>query len=306
MTTRKMKPNPLPPEPEKLNVLITGTAAGESLAGSRGDDTINGGAGNDILKGNSPLSLTDGHDVLNGGAGNDILYGAGGNDVYNGGDGIDTVVFEPNFQTTQAKYGAVVDLTVTGAQNTRYGMDSFVGVENLWGTEKNDRFTGNAEANEFRGFEGNDRLSGNGGKDVLDGGHGNDSLTGGAGDDFLYGSVGNDRLTGGQGADTFAFSLKQKSKMGNDRISDFKPGEDQILLAPAHTKSVSDGLWGGSNLDVGAFHIGREAETADHRVIYDKTSGIVWYDADGSGQQSALKVVQIAKNLSLSAADFLI
>jgi Ca2+-binding RTX toxin-like protein len=49
-------------------------------------------------------------------------------------------------------------------------------------------------------------------------------LYGDAGDDTITGGTGNDTLTGGKGADVFLF------EGGNDLITDYKAGEDSILL----------------------------------------------------------------------------
>ncbi|MBF7144789.1 MULTISPECIES: putative Ig domain-containing protein [Pseudomonas] len=55
---------------------VTGTDAGESLAGTAFDDQMLGLGGNDTLRGGA------GNDVLDGGAGVDALYGDAGNDVF--------------------------------------------------------------------------------------------------------------------------------------------------------------------------------------------------------------------------------
>jgi VCBS repeat-containing protein len=71
----------------------------------------------------------------------------------------------------------------------------------------------------------NDVINGGGGSDRLYGGAGVDRLNGGTGRDTLDGGLGNDFLTGGAGADDFVFGLLS----GTDHITDFNPGEDQIV-----------------------------------------------------------------------------
>ncbi len=68
--------------------------------------------------------------------------------------------------------------------------------------------TGNALAN---------RIAGNGLGNTLRAGAGDDTLLGGGGDDVLHGEA---------GADVFVF----EPGMGSDRIADFQPGADRLLL----------------------------------------------------------------------------
>lgn len=60
--------------------------------------------------------------------------------------------------------------------------------------------------------------------DDLRGGDGNDTLRGGGGNDRLDGEGGDDILSGGKGKDTFIFNG------GNDEITDFRAGQDKLLL----------------------------------------------------------------------------
>lgn len=92
---------------------------------------------------------------------------------------------------------------------------------------------GNA-ADLIHGGEGADKLDGGGGIDLLYGDQGDDHLKGGAAGDFLYGGLGRDRLEGGEGgdylkghkgADTFVLD-----GYGDDRIADFKIGEDRLAI----------------------------------------------------------------------------
>lgn len=115
----------------------------------------------------------------------------------------------------------------------------------------NDLSTGSPAADKLKGYGGNDRLFGRGGNDILSGGVGNDALFGEAGNDTLLGEDGidnlvggdgNDSLNGGKGIDTlkgdagrdrFIFDIGQpfnRVLMGNDRIIDFQPGQDSIVL----------------------------------------------------------------------------
>ena len=74
--------------------------------------------------------------------------------------------------------------------------DTFVSIENLFGSNHGDNFTGNEETNWLSGQDGDDKLYGRGDWD---------SLGGGKGDDLLNGGSGADHLSGHEGAGTFVF-----------------------------------------------------------------------------------------------------
>jgi serralysin len=55
-----------------------------------------------------------------------------------------------------------------------------------------------------------------------------------------------------------------------------------------------------------AFEVGSAADDPRDRIIYDKDTGALFYDADGSGAQAAVKFAQIGAGLPLSNADVII
>ena len=118
---------------------------------------------------------------------------------------------------------------------------------------------------------------------------GNDTLQGGDGNDQLVGGTGNDVLTGGGGADSFVFDQRD----GDDRITDFTTGEDKIQLSSTLVNSL-----GGINalLDAGSFHTAAGAVSgadAGDRLVYNSTTGALYYDADGSGKMGAVKIATL-------------
>jgi Ca2+-binding RTX toxin-like protein len=118
---------------------------------------------------------------------------------------------------------------------------------------------------------------------------GNDSITGAAGNDTLDGGSGNDTLFGGLGNDFFDFTTLLKASSNVDTIADFLSG-DKIRLA----KSVMTELQNTSgNLAENAFYVGTSALDLDDRIIYDKKSGKLFYDADGN-KAGGVAAVQIA------------
>jgi serralysin len=194
---------------------LFGSAFDDSLRGNDSANELRGGDGDDWLSGRG------GRDILLGGDGNDVLAGGTGRDVLDGGAGIDRADY------SDCALGITVDLR-NAANNTRDASgDTFVSIENLYGTAFNDNLTGDAGDNTIWGANGNDRLQGAGGNDRLLGMNGNDQLNGGYGDDTL---------TGGAGFDTFIFAF------GADLVTDFTLGEDTLRLA--------DSLWNGIDYSV--------------------------------------------------------
>lgn len=59
-------------------------------------------------------------------------------------------------------------------------------------------------------------------------------------------------------------------------------------------------------LSVDAFFKGKAAEDKEDRVIYDKGTGALYYDADGIGSAKAIKVATLKKGLALTNADFFV
>jgi len=164
----------------------------------------------------------------------------------------------------------------------------------------NDRITGSRFNDSLDGGAGNDRLRGGAGNDDITGGAGNDRLHGCAGDDVLNGGAGHDRLYGGAGSDTFVFD-SALVQANHDRILDFSSAEDVIQLDGA----VFAGLAAGA-LDAGAFVIGKSAIDESDRIIYNKASGNLLYDADGAGGAAAVKFAALSHGTTLAAGDFFV
>jgi len=134
--------------------------------GNELDNTILGNSGNNELGGSA------GNDNLQGNAGDDRLDGGAGNDLLDGGAGVDTATY------IGALTGVSVDLRIVGQQDTvGGGIDTLVGIENLYGSWQDDRLIGNSGANRLEGFVGNDVLTGGLGSDTLVGGDGADVFT---------------------------------------------------------------------------------------------------------------------------------
>lgn len=291
--------------------VLSGDDGNDQLDGSEGADKLNGGTGNDLLLGGS------GCDTLCGGAGDDTLDGGAGNDVIQGGDGIDTVTY------AGAKAGVVVDLAkhlATGGSGT----DAVSGVENVVGSGFNDTFVSDGRANTFTGNGGIDTVSYESSNawvridlaagrsfdgavtDTLNGirnatgSRFGDMILGDGSANVIKGGRGADILTGGGGSDIFVF---QNLDERGDTITDFAAGIDKIQLSKA-------GFGGLNSLIDGASFISSAAPSpaaAGPTLLYNSQSGVLSYDADGtgSGKAVALAVLGTDAHPILGASDFL-
>ena len=166
------------------NDSVVANDGNDSILGAGGNDTIDAGAGGDTINGgtgNDSLSGGIGSDSILGGIGNDQINGGDGNDTLDGEDGIDTVSYA---NSSAAVIVSLVSLTATSAS----GNDTIANVENVTGSDFNDKLTGDAGAN------------------LLDGGLGNDSFVGGDG---------NDTFRGGGGIDTVSYAAASSSVTAN-------------------------------------------------------------------------------------------
>ena len=149
-----------------INLAALDLISFEQIRGGDYDDTILGTVNDDWLEGG------DGNDTLKGDMGDDMLIGGAGDDYMDGGIGEDTVSFAEG-----ATQGVIATMTsATGA-----GSDTMANIENLIGSEFNDRLSGDIFDNLLRGGEGDDRLVGDGGDDWLIGDSGDDVMDGGPG-----------------------------------------------------------------------------------------------------------------------------
>ena len=162
------------------------------------------------------------------------------------------------------------------------------------------------------GLAGNDKITGSSGAERIDGGAGKDTLSGGAGDDTLLGGSDKRLLTGGLGSDHFVFNTIPNTSSNTDRITDFSGsviggGFDKLVFDLAIFTALAaqaDSLDG--TLLASQFHLGLLAATADDYLIYDKSSGKLYYDADGIGGVAQTLVVTLTGNPTLTQDDILI
>ena len=196
--------NPLP-TPTGVDVTTNLTAGDDTFTGDANNDIVNGLAGNDVIRGGI------GDDTLNGGDGNDQLTGGFGADVLDGGAGTDRVLY------SNASTGVTINAINSALNTGEASGDTYISIENFYGSAHNDSITGDNGNNDLVGLDGNDILVGAGGNDRLFGGNDDDRLLGGAGNDDLYGQG---------GSDTYVI----RAAAGNDRIFGFEDGVDIIEM----------------------------------------------------------------------------
>lgn len=324
---------------------LTGTAFGDTIDGGAGNDRIDGGSGTDLMRGGtgndtyvvdnagditlelanagtdtveSSISWTlaanierlvltgdtdidgtgnDLNNTLTGNGGNNTLTGAGGNNTMYGLGGDDTYVVDSVGDRVFETQGASSRVDAGGVDTVRASVNFTLGnfVENLVLTGSADvNGNGNALDNEIAGNTGNNRLDGKAGDDTLDGGGGNDVLIGG---------LGNDVLTGGAGDDIFRFDTRLSASSNVDQITDFGGG-DRIQLENAvfnrlrSTGTLSDDFFVSGD--------GAVALDANDHVIYDSSTGALYYDPDGSGSAAMVQFATLTGAPSLSASDILV
>jgi Ca2+-binding RTX toxin-like protein len=231
-----------------------------------------GGGGGSVINGTSgadTLTGTAGNDTINGLGGNDMLVGSGGSDFYDGGAQFDTLNF------TAASSGVVVDFaagTVAGGFS-----GTFVNIERVLASDAADSLIGAA---------GGQNLSGRGG---------NDTVAGGTGNDTLY---------GGTGADSFVF--REMGTANADRVNDFASGSDKLALDDAAFTAVGAmGNFAAGDARFWSSSTGT-AHDANDRVIYNTSTGSLYYDADGSGAGAAQLVATVSGNPTITASDIVV
>jgi Ca2+-binding RTX toxin-like protein len=149
--------------------------------------------------------------------------------------------------------------------------------------------------------------------ETLMGMKGKDVLKGGLGSDVIKGRYGNDILSGAGGQDVFVFDAKLGTsktdrKVNFDTITDFSVSDDSIWLDNAVFQKIGKGTEDQPGLlNKAYFVIGTKAKDKNDHIIYNMKTGILSYDADGSGSKyKAVEFAKLGKNLAINFGDFLV
>lgn len=255
VTVENQPLNPVIGSPNVIEVF--GTDRNEEFIGSDGNDGI---TGNDL------------DNTILGRSGIDVIDGQAGDDFIDGGGDADTVVYQ--FDVA----GVTVDLSAGSATDGFGDSDVLIDIENIIGSEFNDRLIGGDDANSLAGRDGDDNIAGR------------------SGDDFLIGAAGSDTLSGGAGNDSFVFVTPAE---GNDTITDFELGIDEITI-------VSDAFGGGlsaGSLSTTQFTIGSSATNSNQRFIFDDATGDLFFDRDGNGSQGQQLIANVGAGIGFSSSD---
>ncbi len=290
-----------------------------------------GGSGTDTLLGIENLTGSNYADNLTGNDANNVINGRLGADTMAGGLGNDDYYVDNVADVIIEALNGGTDRVIS---SVTYTLPANVERLRLTGNGAVDG-TGNELNNYFWAGTGNNRLDGGAGTDTVDyyysssgvtvslattaaqvtGGSGTDTLlnfenltgssyadnlTGSAGSNTLNGRAGSDTLTGGLGQDIFYFA-DALGPANVDRITDFSAVDDTIRLDDAIFTALTAG-----NLDAGAFAIGTGAGDALDRIIYNGSTGALYYDADGIGATSAIQFATVNTGLAMTAADFVV
>ncbi|MEH3144348.1 MAG: DUF4347 domain-containing protein [Methylobacterium frigidaeris] len=211
---------------------------------------------------------------LRGNAGRNRLSGGGGGDVLTGLQGDDVYVVDAGDRVIEAAGGGYDRVLA----RTSYALEAGQAIEALYADA-----TGSTAAIDLTGNEAANVILGSYGANVLDGG---------AGADLLQGYAGND---------TFVFASALVSGVV-DRIRDFGTGagdDDAIRLSSAVFGLASGGLSAGAFKD-----LSQGAADGDDRILYDRTTGGLFYDADGSGAGERQQFALLENRAVLTAGDF--
>ena len=279
-------------QPTGVGLPVYGTYLPDHMIGSLGADIIGGRGGNDLLEGlsgNDSMSGGPGNDTLVGGLGVDMMRGGAGNDRYVvdnvfdtvseiNSSGVDRVLSSVSFSlsSTARARGEIEHLALTGIAPISATGNAFANV-----------ITGNAAANVLAGLAGNDVVNGGPGRDVIAGGSGNDTLIGGPGDDV------------------FVFNTPLDSLTNRDVITDFSnlsTNNDTLYLDNAvFTKLAAVGA-----LNPGFFWNGAAAHDANDYIVYNRATGVLSYDANGSAAGGIVQFAVLTNKPLLGASDFMV
>jgi VCBS repeat-containing protein len=305
---------------------LVGNAFGQEIYGNAGANFIEGGGGVDYLigfAGNDVYVVQGGDDVIVEavGGGTDVVY-ARDDYVLSAGAEVETLsTFSQDATTAMSLAGNTFGQTIYGNAGANF-LDGGGGTDTLIGLAGNDVYVVDSASDYVAESLG-------GGRDVvyakvsyslgvgqeveilsavsqsaataidLTGNNLANELYGNAGANTLNGGAGADYLMGYGGADTFAFTTALGG--GNvDAIGDFTAGTDKIALDDA----VFTAIGGLGALNANAFFAGTAAHDADDRIVYDQTTGNLYYDADGNGAGAAVLFANLQTHPVITASDF--
>ena len=211
-----------------------------------------------------------------------------GNDIYiHDGGGMDT--FDAHEQTLDLNIDLTPGSWIYAGEKTAH-----LALNNDGTPTEHQMFIGyGTQIENAKGGTGNDTIKGNSAANYLFGFDGDDTIDGGAGNDQIEGGRGADTLTGGKGADHFIFASPLDGKA--DTITDFSFSEGDLLQLDHHIFTALES----GTLAADQFVAGKEAKDANDHLLYDRATGELAYDPDGSGSAAAVTIAHLGANHDL-------
>jgi serralysin len=159
----------------------------------------------------------------------------------------------------------------------------------------------------IRGTPRADVLTGENGNDTIYGSGANDALSGLGGDDRIHGGAGKDQLTGGAGKDVFVFDTRLNKRTNVDKISDFRYQDDSIYLENRYLTKLGSGTASKpKKFKSDMFVQNTKAQDAEDRIVYDKRTGKLYYDEDGTGAKAQILIATLTNKATLKYHDFFV
>lgn len=228
------------------------------------------GAGNGLaneIRGNGQ------DNILDGGKNNDTLMGGAGNDTY----------------LVRAPGDLVIEAAGRGLADTVKAFRAY-------------ELTANVERlflQTLRNADGEGVAGINGIGNTMD-----NTIVGNPFSNTIIGREGRDVLKGQAGADTFVFDRPLGSD-NVDRIIDFNVNEQDEGDILKMKGSVFGGIAAGT-LGAALFVEGTAAADGNDRFVFDRASGRLWFDQDGTGDIDQVLVTTFEQNANVIASDILI
>ena len=216
---------------------------------------------------NQTITGNAGANVIDGRGGADLMAGGAGNDFYFVDNAGDAITEGANQGTLDQVAASVSYVLAAGVQAEALATASAAGTGAI-------DLTGNEFAQ---------------------------TVTGNAGANVLNGRGGIDRLTGGLGADTFVFNTALGAS-NVDIILDFDPSQDQIQLEDLIFAALP-ALFTADQFAINATGL---AQDGSDRIIYQTTTGNLYYDSNGNAAGGAVQFATLTANLAVTFEDFVV
>lgn len=181
----------------------------------------------------------------------------------------------------QIDSGAILDLANNSfagiSDDTTLNFSTESNIILINGTSRNDRLNGSSESDLIQGF---------------------------AGSDILNGNLGTDTLNGGIGKDIFVFDTALGSS-NVETIQDYSVRDDSIRIENSiFTRLIKTGTLNSSFFRANS---GGVALDSNDYILFDTTTGKVYYDADGNGAENAVHFMTLVGITSgVTSLEFLV